>query len=230
MGKITGFLEIDREDRRYAPVAERVQNYKEFVIPLSEKETRDQAARCMDCGIPYCHNGCPVNNQIPDWNDLVYKNDWEEASRNLHSTNNFPDFTGRIVGPSLDLIGPPIELLKVEGLVEPAEAGDDAPIRVTEAGMAELRRLLGANLRGPVGEFNKLVIALKMRFLHLLDRDGQLAQTELLIEVCERELARLTDLRGHHAGETGHLVDWLDHDIAQVEARLAWFRNLQSEI
>lgn len=73
MGKITGFLEIDREDRHYAPVAERVKNYKEFVVPLSEQETRDQAARCMDCGIPYCHNGCPVNNQIPDWNDLVYK-------------------------------------------------------------------------------------------------------------------------------------------------------------
>lgn len=139
-------------------------------------------------------------------------------------------FTGRIVGPSLDLIGPPIELLKVEGLVEPTVLGDDAPIRVTDAGLAELRRLLGANLRGPVGEFNKLVIALKMRFLHLLDREGQLAQAELLIEVCERELARLTDLRGHHAGETGHLVGWLDHDIAQVEARLAWFRDLQTRL
>jgi glutamate synthase (NADPH/NADH) small chain len=79
MGKITGFLEIEREDRPYAPVAERIKHYREFVEPLSEKETRDQAARCMDCGIPYCHNGCPVNNQIPDWNDLVYRGDWEEA-------------------------------------------------------------------------------------------------------------------------------------------------------
>src|SRR5438094_6890263 len=105
MGKITGFLEIDRNERKYAPVAERVQHYREFVIPLSEKDTRDQAARCMNCGIPYCHGtgsvqpgtpGCPVNNQIPDFNDLVYQNNWEEASRNLHSTNNFPEFTGRI--------------------------------------------------------------------------------------------------------------------------------------
>ncbi|HUD51809.1 glutamate synthase subunit beta, partial [Parvibaculum sp.] len=96
MGKITGFLEIDRQDRKYLPASDRIRNYNEFVIPLDEKATRDQAARCMDCGIPYCHNGCPVNNQIPDWNDLVYHADWEEACRNLHSTNNFPEFTGRI--------------------------------------------------------------------------------------------------------------------------------------
>jgi len=105
MGKITGFLEIERHDRKYAPVAERVKDYKEFVVPLSEKDTRDQAARCMSCGIPYCHGtgsaqpgapGCPVNNQIPDFNDLVYQGNWQEASRNLHSTNNFPEFTGRI--------------------------------------------------------------------------------------------------------------------------------------
>ncbi len=96
MGKVTGFLEIDRQDRKYAPAADRIRNYNEFVIPLSEESTRNQAARCMNCGIPYCHNGCPVNNQIPDWNDLVYLGNWEEASRNLHSTNNFPEFTGRI--------------------------------------------------------------------------------------------------------------------------------------
>src|SRR6202163_897060 len=105
MGKITGFLEIDRHDRKYEPVAERIKSYREFVVPLSEKDTRDQAARCMNCGIPYCHGtgsvapgtpGCPVNNQIPDFNDLVYSGNWEEASRNLHSTNNFPEFTGRI--------------------------------------------------------------------------------------------------------------------------------------
>lgn len=96
MGKVTGFLEIDREDRDYAPVEERIKNYREFVLPLPEKDTRDQAARCMDCGIPYCHNGCPVNNQIPDWNDLVYRGNWEEAARNLHSTNNFPEVTGRV--------------------------------------------------------------------------------------------------------------------------------------
>src|SRR5690242_2795730 len=105
MGKITGFLEFDRNDRHYAPVAERVKNYREFVEPLTEAEMRNQAARCMNCGIPYCHGtgsvepgtpGCPVNNQIPDWNDLVYTGNWEEAARNLHSTNNFPEVTGRV--------------------------------------------------------------------------------------------------------------------------------------
>jgi len=96
MGKITGFKEFERQERPYKPVAERVSNFDEFVIPLDEADVKVQAARCMDCGIPYCHSGCPVMNQIPDWNDLVYSADWEEASRNLHSTNNFPEFTGRI--------------------------------------------------------------------------------------------------------------------------------------
>jgi glutamate synthase (NADPH/NADH) small chain len=120
MGKITGFLEFDREDRHYAPVTERVKNYNEFVIPLPEDKLREQAARCMDCGIPYCHNGCPVNNQIPDWNDLVYKGDWETASRNLHSTNNFPDFTGRIcpapceAACTLNLIDKPVTIKTIE--------------------------------------------------------------------------------------------------------------------
>src|SRR5712675_2056087 len=96
MGKITGFLEFERDDRDYEPVEQRVRHWREFVLPLPEAETRQQAARCMNCGIPYCHTGCPVNNQIPDWNDLVYTGAWREASRNLHSTNNFPEFTGRV--------------------------------------------------------------------------------------------------------------------------------------
>jgi glutamate synthase (NADPH/NADH) small chain len=105
MGKVTGFLEIERHDRKYEPVAERIKHWREFVYPLPEKELREQAARCMDCGVPYCHGtsritgaptGCPVNNQIPDWNDLVYRGHWDAAARNLHSTNNFPEFTGRV--------------------------------------------------------------------------------------------------------------------------------------
>jgi glutamate synthase (NADPH/NADH) small chain len=96
MGKVTGFLEIDRQDRKDLPAADRVRNFKEFAIPLDDGAVRRQAARCMDCGIPYCHTGCPVNNQIPDWNYLAYHADWEEAARNLHSTNNFPEVTGRI--------------------------------------------------------------------------------------------------------------------------------------
>jgi len=96
MGKITGFMEVDRKDRQYRPVDERLKHYKEFVVPLAEPEVKKQASRCMDCGIPYCHNGCPVNNQIPDWNDLVYRGHWKQAIDNLHSTNNFPEVTGRV--------------------------------------------------------------------------------------------------------------------------------------
>ncbi len=96
MGKVTGFLEIDRQDRAYKPASDRIRHYDEFVIPLGDDQVNRQAARCMDCGIPFCHSGCPVNNQIPDWNDLVYNHQWQEAARNLHSTNNFPEFTGRV--------------------------------------------------------------------------------------------------------------------------------------
>jgi len=96
MGKPTGFMEFERAERKYAPVEERLKHWREFVSPLSEADTKTQAARCMDCGIPYCHNGCPVNNQIPDWNDLVYNGDWKAALQNLHSTNNFPEVTGRV--------------------------------------------------------------------------------------------------------------------------------------
>lgn len=96
MGKPTGFLEIERTDRGYRPVEERLKHWNEFVVPLEEDGVRKQAARCMDCGIPFCHQGCPINNQIPDWNDLVYKNEWKQAALNLHSTNNFPEVTGRI--------------------------------------------------------------------------------------------------------------------------------------
>ena len=96
MGKITGFMEFERRDRPYAPVAERVKFYREFIRPLSEEEMNRQGGRCMDCGIPFCQTGCPVNNIIPDWNDLVYRNKWREALDVLHSTNNFPEFTGRV--------------------------------------------------------------------------------------------------------------------------------------
>ena len=96
MGKPTGFLEYERLERSYAPAADRVQHYNEFVIPLEEADLSQQGARCMDCGIPFCHQGCPVNNIIPDWNGLVYQGNWQEALQVLHSTNNFPEFTGRI--------------------------------------------------------------------------------------------------------------------------------------
>jgi glutamate synthase (NADPH/NADH) small chain len=120
MGKETGFLELDRKDRTYTDPAERLKHYKEFVVPLPEGELRAQASRCMNCGIPYCHNGCPVNNQIPDWNHLVYEDDWRNALDNLHSTNNFPEFTGRIcpapceASCTLNIIDQPVTIKSIE--------------------------------------------------------------------------------------------------------------------
>ncbi len=125
MGKVTGFLELDRQDRKYRPAADRIRNFKEFFIPLPEQTLIDQASRCMDCGIPFCHDvkglkGCPVNNQIPDWNDLVYRGEWEKASNDLHSTNNFPEFTGRIcpapceASCTLNIIDNPVTIKSIE--------------------------------------------------------------------------------------------------------------------
>ncbi|MCW5771306.1 MAG: glutamate synthase, partial [Rhodospirillaceae bacterium] len=96
MGKPTGFLEIPRQDRGYEKVEARKTNWHEFVKPMEYPAASTQGARCMDCGIPFCHQGCPVNNMIPDWNNLVYRDQWRTALETLHSTNNFPEFTGRI--------------------------------------------------------------------------------------------------------------------------------------
>jgi len=120
MGKETGFLELDRQDRTYADPKERLNHYKEFVIPHPEPALKAQASRCMNCGIPYCHNGCPVNNIIPDWNHLVYEGDWQNAMEVLHSTNNFPEFTGRIcpapceASCTLNIIDQPVTIKSIE--------------------------------------------------------------------------------------------------------------------
>ena len=121
--------------------------------------------------------------------------------------------SARLVGPSLDLLGPSIELLKVEELAAPIEG---ELLAITEKGRAELKRLLKASLRGPVGEVNKLIIALKLQFLGVLELEDRLLQVEMLAETFEQELARLNDLRAHLADRRGLLLDWLDHDIAQV--------------
>ena len=120
MGKETGFLEYEREERTYADPQERLTHYKEFTIPHSEGALKKQAARCMNCGIPYCHNGCPVNNIIPDWNHLVYEDDWKNALAVLHSTNNFPEFTGRIcpapceAACTLNIVDEPVTIKSIE--------------------------------------------------------------------------------------------------------------------
>ncbi len=96
MGKVTGFIELQRIQEASLPVAERVKSYREFVLALADEEASKQGARCMDCGIPFCQSGCPISNVIPDWNDLVYRKDWRAALDVLHTTNNFPEFTGRV--------------------------------------------------------------------------------------------------------------------------------------
>jgi DNA-binding PadR family transcriptional regulator len=138
-------------------------------------------------------------------------------------------FVSHITGPSLELVAAPLELLKVEGLVDAGEEGEEPDaelLSLNEAGQTELHTLLTANVRAPISDINKLIIALKLRFLHLLPPAEQRLQAEVLTELSERELARLTQLRAHHAGDRGHLVAWLDQEIAQVEARVAFFRNL----
>jgi glutamate synthase (NADPH/NADH) small chain len=120
MGKMTGFLEFDRQPEVYEPAAERRRHYKEFIPPLSDEAAKVQGARCMDCGIPFCNNGCPVNNIIPDWNDLVYRGNWQQALEVLHSTNNFPEFTGRIcpapceAACTLGLVAEPVGIKSIE--------------------------------------------------------------------------------------------------------------------
>lgn len=120
MGKDTGFLELDRRERDYLDPKERLNNYREFVIQPDDATLSSQASRCMDCGIPYCHNGCPVNNLIPDWNHLVYEQDWKNALDLLHSTNNFPEFTGRIcpapceASCTLNIIDQPVTIKSIE--------------------------------------------------------------------------------------------------------------------
>src|SRR5262245_48818707 len=156
MGKITGFMEFDRQDRQYRPVEERLKHWQEFVEPLPKEEVKKQAARCMDCGIPYCHNGCPVNNQIPDWNDLVFRERWATAALNLHTTNNFPEVTGRVcpapceASCTLNIEDNPVTIKTIECAIadrafeegwiapQPAEKGTGKKVAIVGSGPAGL--------------------------------------------------------------------------------------------
>jgi hypothetical protein len=144
--------------------------------------------------------------------------------------NSIRHFISHITGPSLDVMGISIELLKHEGLIEISDKSsieEDAELIITESGRIELKALLTANVRPAATEISKLVVALKFRFLHLLDSTEQSIQTELLIEMTENELARLDDLHQHHANEEGYLVGWLNHDISLLEERLSWLEDFK---
>jgi len=130
MGKIKGFKEFDRREENYISVNKRLKNYNEFTITPNEKELNNQASRCMDCGVPFCHSGCPLGNLIPDFNDLVYKNKWKEALEILHSTNNFPEFTGR-------LCPAPCESSCVLGIIESPVSIEMIEKNIVERGFKE---------------------------------------------------------------------------------------------
>jgi DNA-binding PadR family transcriptional regulator len=140
-------------------------------------------------------------------------------------------FVSRMIGPTPEIMGHSIELLKYEGLVEAIEGrGDEALLRITDAGREDMRELLTANVRATSTALDKLIVALKLRFLHLLEPDDQCVQADLLVDACERELSRLGDLRRHHAGDAGYLVSWLDHDIGLLETRLAWLTDFRARL
>lgn len=183
MGKVTGFLEIDRQDRKYRPASDRIRNYKEFIIPLPESTLQDQASRCMDCGIPFCHDvkglkGCPVNNQIPDWNDLVYRGEWEQASMNLHSTNNFPEFTGRIcpapceASCTLNMIDSPVTIKSIEcAIVDKAWENGWITPQVPERETGKTVAIVGS---GPAGMAAAQQLARAGHEVHLYEKNQKI--------------------------------------------------------
>ncbi|MFZ9264831.1 MAG: FAD-dependent oxidoreductase, partial [Polynucleobacter sp.] len=155
MGKVTGFMEYDRLSEHYEEPKKRVKHYKEFVMTLTDDEAKVQGARCMDCGIPFCNNGCPVNNIIPDFNDLVYQQDWKNAIDVLHSTNNFPEFTGRIcpapceAACTLGIHEEPVGIKSIEhAIIDKAWANDWVKPQVAKQKTGKKVAIVGS---GPAG-------------------------------------------------------------------------------
>lgn len=157
----------------------------------------------------------------------------DEPMRYSALANAIRHFTSRITGPSLDIMGTSIELLKYEGLVQPIDGEgmeDDAPLALSAEGRAELNTLMTSRIRSQGGEVNKLIATLKLRFLHMLESEEQIRQIDLMIEGTDIEIARLDDLRDTHAGAPGHLGEWLDHDIRQLENHLNWLESLREKL
>ncbi|MEM9733174.1 MAG: glutamate synthase subunit beta [Pseudomonadota bacterium] len=231
MGKVTGFLEVDRQDRKYRPASDRIRSYNEFVIPLPESNLREQASRCMDCGIPFCHDvkgikGCPVNNQIPDWNDLVYRGEWEEASRNLHSTNNFPEFTGRIcpapceASCTLNMIDSPVTIKSIEcAIVDKAWENGWIKPQIPEKSTGKKVAVIGS---GPAGMAAAQQLARAGHDVHLYEKnrkigglmrygipDFKMEKTHIDRRAAQMEAEGVTFHTGVHVG----------HDVTVEELR-----------
>ena len=212
MGKVTGFLEIDRQDQKYQPAADRIRHFREFTLPLNDQDVVRQAARCMDCGVPFCHGdtGCPVHNQIPDWNDLVYANDWQEAARNLHSTNNFPEFTGRICPApceeacTLNLENAPVAIKSVEQSIAD-KAWDQGWIKPEIASVKTGRKIAVVG-SGPAG----------------MAAAQQLARAGHDVHVYERE-AKAGGLLRYGIPDFKMEKHFIDRRVAQIEAEGATF-------
>ncbi|MCX5580042.1 glutamate synthase subunit beta [Kaistia terrae] len=212
MGKVTGFLEIDRQDQKYQPAADRIRHFREFTLPLNDQDVVRQAARCMDCGVPFCHGdtGCPVHNQIPDWNDLVYSNDWQEASRNLHSTNNFPEFTGRVCPApceeacTLNLENAPVAIKSVEQSIAD-KAWDQGWIK-PEIPTVKTGRKIAVVGSGPAG----------------MAAAQQLARAGHDVHVYERE-AKAGGLLRYGIPDFKMEKHFIDRRVAQIEAEGATF-------
>ena len=232
MGKVTGFLEIERSERTYKPASDRVRNFDEFVIPLDKPETQRQAARCMDCGIPYCHNGCPVNNQIPDWNDLVYKDDWTKALANLHSTNNFPEVTGRIcpapceASCTLNITEEPVTIRTIEcAIVDRGfREGEIVPV-IAEERTGKRVAIVGA---GPAGMAAAQQLARVGHDVHLYEKDDKagglirygIPNFKLDKSIIDRRVDQMTaegvTFHYNKAVGTDISVEWLEQDFDAI--------------
>jgi len=245
MGKPTGFLEVSRRDRTYVKPQERLKTWQEFVTPLDQAEVASQASRCMDCGIPFCHTGCPVNNLIPDWNDLVYREDWKKALETLHSTNNFPEFTGRVcpapceAACTLNIQDTPVTIKSIEceiidrgwkeGWVKPHQADRGTGKRVAvigsgPAGLACAQELARMGHNPTVFEKNDRVGGLlrygipdfKME-KHLIDRRVRQMQAEGVIFRTNIEVGVSITVQ--------RLLD--DYDLLVLAGGAEWPRDLE---
>ena len=179
MGKVTGFLEYDRQEQKYQLAGDRIRHFREFTLPLEERDIKKQAARCMDCGIPFCHGptGCPVHNQIPDWNELVFAGGWEDALRNLHSTNNFPEFTGRICPApceeacTLNLENMPVTIKTIEQAI--ADKGWQEGWIVPEVAAVKTGKRIAVVGSGPAGMAAAQQLARVGHEVHLYEREAR---------------------------------------------------------